>query len=127
MRYASTSMMLCGRGFSQWQGAIFSHESMRGGDDQFMSKLTGEKHTVSYDKLVDVTFMIIAVPSTHTPNSTIAEDVHVMPISNLTSVCEKPIGYVIVGGGKSSMRKMVVPVLSKICLSALKNAVIWYD
>ena len=73
------------------------------GDGQFTSKLTGEKHTVIYDKLVDATFMTIAVPSTHTPNFTIAADVHFMPINNLTSVCEKPAGYVIVGGGKTSI------------------------
>ena len=73
------------------------------GGGQFTSKLTGKKHTVSYQKLVDATFLTIAVPSTHTPNFTIAPEAQFMPLNDLPSISEKPTGYVVIGGGKTGI------------------------
>ncbi len=73
------------------------------GDGQFTAKLTGKIFTVVYQKLVDATFMTIAVPSTHTPNFNVAPEVQFMPLNNLPRITEKPAGYVIIGGGKTSI------------------------
>ena len=73
------------------------------GDGKFRSKLTGKEHAVSYKKLVDATFLTIAVPSTHTPNFTIAPEVTFMPLNELPKVTQKPEGYVVIGGGKTGI------------------------
>jgi hypothetical protein len=73
------------------------------GDGTFRSKLTGKAHKVSYEKLVDATFLTIAVPSTHTPNFTIAPEVTFMPLNDLPKVTSKPEGYVVIGGGKTGI------------------------
>jgi len=84
------------------------------GDGQFTAKLTGKRTAVSYRKLVDATFMTIAVPSTHTPNFTVAPAAQFMPLNNLPSITEKPAGYVVIGGGKTSI---------DACLYLLENGV----
>ena len=73
------------------------------GDGKFRSKLTGKEHSVFYKKLVDATFLTIAVPSTHTPNFSIAPGVSFMPINDLPKVTNKPAGYVVIGGGKTGI------------------------
>ena len=73
------------------------------GDGKFRSKLTGKEHSVVYKKLVDATFLTIAVPSTHTPNFSIAPGVSFMPINDLPKVTNKPAGYVVIGGGKTGI------------------------
>ena len=73
------------------------------GDGKFRSKLTGKEHAVSYNKLVDATFLTIAVPSTHTPNFTVDSKANFMPLNDLPKVKEKPQGYVVIGGGKTGI------------------------
>ena len=73
------------------------------GDGKFISKLSGKEYRVSYQKLVDATFMTISVPSTHTPNFIIDPKVNFMPLNDLPSVARKPDGYVVIGGGKTGI------------------------
>ena len=73
------------------------------GDGKFRSKLTGKENYIVYKKLVDATFLTIAVPSTHTPNFSIGPDVTFMPINDLPKVAKKPAGYVVIGGGKTGI------------------------
>ena len=73
------------------------------GEGVFISKLTGKEFSVSYDKLVDATFMTISVPSTHTPNFSVDPKVNFMPLNNLPLVTKKPSGYVVIGGGKTGI------------------------
>ena len=73
------------------------------GEGVFISKLTGKEYNVSYDKLVDATFMTISVPSTHTPNFKIDPKVNFIPLNNLPLVTKKPNGYVVIGGGKTGI------------------------
>ncbi len=73
------------------------------GEGTFRSKLTGKEHKVSYEKLVDATFLTIAVPSNHTPNFTIAPEATFMPLNDLPKVTSKPSGYVVIGGGKTGI------------------------
>ena len=73
------------------------------GEGIFTSKLTGKEFSVSYNKLVDATFMTISVPSTHTPNFSVDPKVNFMPLNNLPLVTKKPNGYVVIGGGKTGI------------------------
>ena len=72
-------------------------------DGVFVSKLTGEQYQVDYDKLVDATFMTIAVPSTHTPNFKVSDNAQFMPLNDLPKIQRKPAGYVVIGGGKTAI------------------------
>jgi len=74
------------------------------GDGKFVSSLTGETHQVTVNKkTVDATYLNTNVPSTHTPNFTIATDIQFMPLNDLPKVTKPPAGYVIVGGGKTGI------------------------
>jgi hypothetical protein len=74
------------------------------GDGKFVSSLTGETHQVTVSKkIVDATYLNTTVPSTHTPNFSIAADVQFMPLNDLPKVQTPPAGYVIVGGGKTGI------------------------
>lgn len=74
------------------------------GDGVFVSILTGETYKVTVKKkTVDATYLKTTVPSTHTPGFDIAAGVQFMPLNDLPKVCEKPAGYVIVGGGKTGI------------------------
>ena len=74
------------------------------GDGKFVSSLTGESHQVTVNKkTVDATYLNTNVPSTHTPNFTIAADIQFMPLNDLPKVTKPPAGYVIVGGGKTGI------------------------
>jgi hypothetical protein len=74
------------------------------GDGKFVSSLTGESHQVTVNKkTVDATYLNTNVPSTHTPNFTIATDIRFMPLNDLPKVTKPPAGYVIVGGGKTGI------------------------
>ena len=74
------------------------------GDGNFVSKLTGESHHVNVNKkTVDATYLNTSVPSTHTPNFSIAADVQFMPLNDLPKVQKPPAGYVIIGGGKTGI------------------------
>ncbi|MFK7830309.1 MAG: NAD(P)/FAD-dependent oxidoreductase [Congregibacter sp.] len=73
-------------------------------DGRFVSKATGRQyHATARRKVVDATFLKTKVPSTHTPNFSIAAEVNFMPLNNLPRVTESPEKYVIVGGGKTAI------------------------
>ncbi|MEP1446048.1 MAG: NAD(P)/FAD-dependent oxidoreductase [Paraglaciecola sp.] len=74
------------------------------GDGKFVSSLTGETHQVKVNKkTVDATYLNTHVPSTHTPNFSIAADVQFMPLNDLPKVTQPPAGYVVIGGGKTGI------------------------
>jgi len=69
----------------------------------FTSKLTGETHTVKCKKIVDATYLNTSVPSTHTPNFSVAEGLQFMALNDLPHVTVAPAGYVVIGGGKTGI------------------------
>lgn len=74
------------------------------GDGKFVSSLTGETHQVIVNKkIVDATYLNTTVPSTHTPNFSIAHDIQFMPLNDLPKVIQPPAGYVVIGGGKTGI------------------------
>ncbi|GGX64701.1 hypothetical protein GCM10011309_13660 [Litorimonas cladophorae] len=73
------------------------------GDGVFQHSLTGAKTDVAAAKIVDCTHLDTTVPSTHTPNFTVADDVRFMPLNNLPLVKDAPSGFTVVGGGKTGI------------------------
>ena len=74
------------------------------GDYKFTSMLTGEEFEVKVNKkLVDATHLNTSVPSTHTPNFTIAPEIKFMPINDLPKIKTPPKGFVVIGGGKTGI------------------------
>lgn len=74
------------------------------GDGKFVSSLTGETHQVKVNKkTVDATYLNTTVPSTHTPNFSVAADITFMPLNDLPKVTKPPAGYVVIGGGKTGI------------------------
>ena len=74
------------------------------GDGNFTSIISGEKfHATAKRKTVDATYLKTTVPSTHTPNFSIAPSVWFMPLNELPKLQKTPDGYVIVGGGKTAI------------------------
>ncbi|PCI64781.1 MAG: hypothetical protein COB37_00365 [Kordiimonadales bacterium] len=84
------------------------------GDGRFVSMLTGESQTVKYKKIVDATYLKTSVPSTHTPNFTVAPEARFIPLNDLTRVKDAPAGYNVIGGGKTGI---------DACLWLLENGV----
>ena len=54
-------------------------------------------------KTVDATYLNTTVPSTHTPNFSIAPDIQFIPLNDLPKVTQPPAGYVVIGGGKTGI------------------------
>jgi hypothetical protein len=73
------------------------------GDGVFQHSLTGEKTEATATRIVDCTHLDTTVPSTHTPNFSIAENVQFMPLNDLPSVKNAPSGFTVVGGGKTGI------------------------
>lgn len=85
------------------------------GKGEFRSTLTGEQFKVEVNKkTVDATYLKTTVPSTHTPNFSIAEGVRFMPLNDLPKITLQPDNYVVVGGGKTGI---------DACLWLLENGV----
>jgi hypothetical protein len=85
------------------------------GDNKFTSLISGEEFEVKVNKkIVDATFLNTSVPSTHTPNFTVASGVQFMPINDLPKIKTPPAGFVIIGGGKTGI---------DACLWLLENRV----
>ncbi len=85
------------------------------GDGIFVSMLTGQQHQVTVKKkTIDATYLKTTVPSTHTPNFSIAPDVQFMPLNDLPKIASPPAGFVIIGGGKTGI---------DACLWLLENGV----
>jgi hypothetical protein len=72
-------------------------------DGNFKSMLTGDEYHVTRKKTVDATYLNTSVPSTHTPNFTIADNIQFMPLNDLPKLKAAPEGYVVVGGGKTGI------------------------
>ncbi len=73
------------------------------GDRVFQHSLTGEKTEATATRIVDCTHLDTTVPSTHTPNFSVAEDVQFMPLNDLPLVKNAPSGFTVVGGGKTGI------------------------
>jgi hypothetical protein len=84
------------------------------GQGAFESLLTGASYQVQATKIIDATFLKTTVPSTHTPSFSIADGVQFMPLNNLPKVTAPPVGYVVIGGGKTGI---------DACLWLLENQV----
>ncbi|WP_150911623.1 NAD(P)/FAD-dependent oxidoreductase [Marinobacter halotolerans] len=84
------------------------------GDGRFQSCLTGETYQVSAGKTVDATYLKTSVPANHTPGFSIAPGVRSMPLNDLPTVSEPPVGFVVIGGGKTGI---------DACLWLLENGV----
>jgi hypothetical protein len=84
------------------------------GEGNFHSLLTGDKYHVSRKKTVDATYLKTNVPSTHTPNFSIADGLQFMPLNDLPKIKSAPEGYVVIGGGKTGI---------DACLWLLENKV----
>ncbi|MEM9172618.1 MAG: NAD(P)/FAD-dependent oxidoreductase [Pseudomonadota bacterium] len=74
------------------------------GEGRFENVLTGEQHSITPQrKTVDATWLKTSVPSTHTPNFSIAEGVTLIPPNQLPRVDTRHDDIVIVGAGKTAM------------------------
>jgi hypothetical protein len=74
------------------------------GDRRFRSRLTGEETEVEVRRsVVDATYMASEIPAMHPPTFDVTDGARCIPVGRLTQVSEPPAGYVIVGGGKTSM------------------------
>lgn len=73
------------------------------GEGRFRHKLSGELFEVTFAKLVDCTHLNTSVPSTHTPNFTVAGDVTFIPLNDLPKITATAKGYTIIGGGKTGI------------------------
>ena len=74
------------------------------GDNKFTSMTSGETFEVNVNKrTVDATYLKTSVPSTHTPNFLIANDVNFIPLNNLPTIQAPHSQYVVIGGGKTGI------------------------
>ena len=70
----------------------------------FTSRLTGANTTVRVRrKIVDTTYLDVTVPATHTPSFMVDPDVNFIPLGELINLTERPVGYTIIGAGKTAM------------------------
>lgn len=85
------------------------------GNGKFVSKISGEEFQVKVNKkTVDCTYLKTTVPSTHTPNFTVAPEVNFIALNDLPKVENPPAGFVVIGGGKTGI---------DACLWLLENKV----
>ncbi|HUR73327.1 MAG TPA: NAD(P)-binding protein [Sporichthya sp.] len=74
------------------------------GAHAFTSRLTGRVTEVRVRRrIVDTTYLDVAVPKTHTPNFTVADGVRFIPVGGLVDVAEHPTGFTVLGAGKTAM------------------------
>ncbi|WP_201551272.1 NAD(P)-binding protein [Psychrobacter fjordensis] len=74
------------------------------GEGKFSSLLSDTSYEVKVNKkIIDGTYFKTSVPATHTPNFEIVEGVKFEPLNNLPSLTKPRDGYVIIGGGKTSI------------------------
>lgn len=74
------------------------------GQHVFVSRLTGERTQVRVRrKLVDTTYLQVAVPATHTRSFDVDPGARVMPVGELVHQAGCASGYTILGGGKTAM------------------------
>ena len=70
---------------------------------EFTSLVTGKTTRVKYKKRVDCTHLKTSVPSTHTPNFTVADGVRFIPLNDLPKISEQPESFVVIGAGKTGI------------------------
>ena len=73
------------------------------GDGVFENKLSGQETKADATKIVDCTHLNTTVPSTHTPNFTVGENVRFMPLNDLPLISDAPKGFTVIGGGKTGI------------------------
>ncbi len=73
------------------------------GGGVFQHRLSGLKTKVTARKIVDCTHLNTTVPSTHTPNFQVEDNVAFIPINALPLIAEAPKGFTIIGGGKTGI------------------------
>jgi len=74
------------------------------GDGKFSSMVSEQSYEVTVNrKTVDGTYFKTSVPSTHTPNFIIGDDVEFIALNDLPKMTTPRDAYVIVGGGKTSI------------------------
>ena len=73
------------------------------GESVFENRLTGEETKVDARKIVDCTHLNTSVPSTHTPNFQVDENVAFIPLNDLPLISSPPKGFTIIGGGKTGI------------------------
>lgn len=73
------------------------------GEGVFVHRLSGVETKVTAKTIVDCTHLNTSVPSTHTPNFTVADDVRFMPLNDLPLITDAPTGFTIIGGGKTGI------------------------
>jgi hypothetical protein len=74
------------------------------GGGRFRSLVTGDETDVSVRRrVVDATVLASRVPATDPAPFEVAPEARCVPVGELVRVAEPPAGYVIVGGGKTSM------------------------
>lgn len=73
-------------------------------DGSFASTLSGAVHDVAFGtRIVDATYMNVAVPATHPPRYEVDPGARCVPVNGLASIAQRPERYVIVGAGKTGM------------------------
>jgi hypothetical protein len=74
------------------------------GDRRFGSLLTGQVTDVDVRRrVVDATYLASRVPASDPPPFEVAEGARCIPVGELVRLTEQPAGYVIIGGGKTSL------------------------
>ena len=84
------------------------------GDKRFVSLVSGADYQVEVNKVVDATYMNVAVPSMRAPLYDVAAEARCVPPNHLPRVSGEFQRYVVVGAGKTGM---------DACLWLLKNEV----
>ena len=74
------------------------------GDHRFMSAVSGEEVAVRVRrKLVDATYLQGRVPASTPPPFEVVPGARCVPVGDLANVRERPVGYVIIGAGKTAL------------------------
>lgn len=77
------------------------------GNGKFESMINGKEYEVKAKKIVDCTYLKVSVPSTHTPNFSLGEDVPFIPINDLVKLSKPYDNYVVVGAGKTGLDALI--------------------
>jgi hypothetical protein len=73
-------------------------------DGTAVSNVTGARTKVrARRRVIDARYLGSDVPSVHSPGFTIGDGVDFIPVNGLASLERAPMGYVVLGGGKTSM------------------------
>lgn len=73
------------------------------GRDQIASSVTGRSIDINAEKIVDATYMNVAVPATSVLPFSVEDDVVCVPINELPKMAVPNADYCVVGGGKTGM------------------------